>query len=61
MNVYSNRKSGATYVYLVTTAPPPLSLVFHRGEWTLGVVLDIYGKFSEAVDYYYGCILAGLN
>ena len=28
-----------------TTAPPPLSSIFHRGEWTLGVVLDIYWKF----------------
>ena len=42
MNAYSNRKGVATYDSSGTTEPPPLSSIFRRGEWTLGVVLYIH-------------------
>ena len=51
MSTYSNRKGGATYDSSVTTAPPPLSSIFHRGEWIIGVVLDTYWNFLEAGDH----------
>ena len=54
MYAYSNWKGGATYDYSGTTTPTPLSSIFHRGKWTLGVVLDIYWKFEEDVDHYLG-------
>ena len=61
MNAYSNQKGGATHAYSGTTSLPLLSSIFHRGEWTLVVVLDIYWKFAEAGDHYLVRILAVLD
>lgn len=53
------RKGSATEA----TSSPETSLpsVFHRGEWSLGVVLDIYWKFAQKGDQLLGRILAGLD
>lgn len=61
LDPYSVRKGSATYASSGTTMPPPIPSLFHRGEWSLGVILDIYWKFAEAGDHYLGRILAGLD
>ena len=61
LNGHSMRKGSATYASSGTTVPPPLPSIFHRGEWSLGVILEIYWKFAESGDYYLGRILAGLD
>jgi hypothetical protein len=45
------------------TSSPKTSLpsVFHRGEWSLGVVQDIYFKFAEKGNHVLSRILAGLD
>ena len=44
-----------------TTAPPPLSSVARREEWSQGVVVfDVYLQFAEPGDQFLGRILAGL-
>ena len=60
-NAHGIRKGSAVEVTSGTTCPPPPSSVARRGEWSLGVVFDIYWLFAEAGDYYCGRILAGLN
>ena len=47
MNAYSHCTVGATYDYSSTTSPTNLSSILDRGRCTLGVVSDIYWKFSE--------------
>ena len=61
LDPYSMRKGGATYSSSGTTMAPPIPSIFHRGEWSLGIILDIYWKFAEAGDHYLGRILAGLD
>ena len=61
LNGHSMRKGSATYASSRTTVPPPLPSIFHRGEWSLGVIIDIYWKFAEKGDHYLGRILAGLD
>ena len=58
-NAHGIRKGSATEA----TSSPETSLpsVFHRGEWSLGVVLDIYWKFAQKGDQLLGRILAGLD
>ena len=58
-NVHGVRKGAATEA----AASPETSLpsVFHRGEWSLGIVQDIYFKFAEKGDHVLGRILAGLD
>uniref|UniRef100_A0A6S8STW9 Uncharacterized protein n=1 Tax=Chaetoceros debilis TaxID=122233 RepID=A0A6S8STW9_9STRA len=58
-NVHGVRKGSATEA----TSSPETSLpsVFHRGEWSLGVVLDVYWKFAQKGDQLLGRILAGLD
>ena len=60
INKYSNQKGGDIYDSSGTTAPPPLSSIFYHGEWTLGLVLDIYWKFAESGNHYLGHVLDGL-
>lgn len=60
-NAYGLRKGSATQASSNTTAPPPLASIFHRGEWSLGVVLDVYWRYADAGDQYLGRILAGLD
>lgn len=60
VNPHGIRKGGATEV-TANTAETSLPSVFHRGEWSLGIVLDIYWKFAERGDQTIGRILAGLD
>jgi hypothetical protein len=60
VNPHGIRKGGATEV-TANTAETSLPSVFHRGEWSLGIILDIYWKFAERGDQTIGRILAGLN
>ena len=60
-NGHSIRKGSATHVTSATTAPPPVSSVAARGEWSLSSVLDIYWQFADPGDYYLGRCLAGLD
>jgi hypothetical protein len=61
VNPYSVRKGPATHATSNTTSGPPLPSLFHRGEWSMGVVLDIYWQFAEVGDHYLGRILSGLD
>ena len=61
INGHSMRKGSATFSSSGSTVPPPLPSIFHRGEWSLGVILDIYWKYAESGDFYLGRILAGLD
>jgi hypothetical protein len=58
---HGNRKGAGMHATSGTTAPPPLSSVAHRGEWSQGTVYDIYLLFAEPGDHYLGRILAGLD
>ena len=60
-NAYGLRKGSATLSTSGTTAPPPISSIARRGEWSMGKVLDVYWHFSEPGDHYLGRILAGLD
>ena len=59
-NAHGIRKGSATEA-MANTAETSLPSVFHRGEWSLGVVLDIYWKFAQRGDQLLGRILAGLD
>ena len=58
-NPYGFRKGGATHASSNTTSPPPIPSIFHRGEWSMGTVIDIYWRYAEAGDHYLGRMLAG--
>jgi len=60
-NSHGIRKGSGTHASSGTTAPPPVSSIAARGEWTLGKVLDVYWHFSEPGDTYLGRVLAFLN
>lgn len=60
-NTHGVRKGGATKASSGTTAPPPVSSIAARGEWSLGRILDLYWHFAEPGDAYLGRILAGLD
>ena len=49
LNPYGLRKGSATHATSGTTVPPPLTSVFFRGEWSMGVVQDIYWKFCQVM------------
>ena len=51
--------SKVTFHILVCLLLVPFIISF--GEWTLGVVLDIYWKFEEAGNHYIARILYGLD
>ena len=55
------RKGSASHAAAGTTCPPPIPSVAHRGEWSMGKVLDVYWHFSEPGDTYLGRILAGYD
>jgi hypothetical protein len=57
--VHGVRKGATTEA----AASPETSLpsVFHQGEWSLGIVKDIYFKFAEKGDHVLGHILAKLD
>ena len=61
VNSHGLRKGPATHVTANTTCPPPLASIFHRAEWSLGSVLEIYWKYAQAGDNYLGRLLAGLD
>jgi len=42
-------------------AEASLASIFHRGEWSLGMVRDIYWKYAQRGDRDLGRILAGLS
>lgn len=44
-----------------TTVPPPIPSIARRGEWSIGMVLDVYWHFGSVGDHYLGRILAGLD
>ena len=60
-NAHGLRKGGSTYATSGTTAPPSITAVARRGEWSMGKVLDVYWQCSEIGDHYLGRVLAGLN
>ena len=60
-NPYGLRKGAATTAVSGTTAPPSIPSIAQRGEWSLGLVLDVYWHFSKVGDQYLGRILAGLD
>lgn len=48
------RKGAAMCCTSACLFPPPLSSVAMRAEWSMGVVLDIYLRYSDAGDQYCG-------
>ena len=60
-NAHGTRKGGSIHATSGTTCPPPITLVAHRGEWSLGKVLDIYWRWAEAGDQYLGRVIVGLD
>ena len=60
-NAHGWQKGGATYDNSGTTAPPSLTAVAKRGEWSMGKVMGVYWQCSEIGDHYLGRVLAGLN
>ena len=60
-NPYGFRKGSATFAVSGTTHAPSLPSVARRGEWSQGVVLDVYLHFASAGDHYLGRILACLK
>ena len=60
-NPYGLRKGSATHATSGTTSPPPITSIFLRGEWSMGVVQDIYWKFCQIGDQYLGRCMACLD
>ena len=60
VNAHGIRK-GSTTEATANTAETSIASIFHRGEWSLGVVLDIYWKFAQRGDQLLGRVLAGLD
>ena len=58
---HGTRKGSATHSTSGTTLPPPLPSIAQRGEWSQGLIFDIYLLFAEPGDQYLGRILAGLS
>jgi len=59
-NLHGICKGSGTHALTGTTAPPPVSSIAARGEWSLGRVLDVYWHFSKPGDTYLGRVLAFL-
>ena len=59
VNAYGLRKGSATLCATGTTCPPPLASILRRGEWSMGIVLDIYFNFAQGGDCYVGRLLNG--
>ena len=60
-NPYGLQKGAAALATSWTTASPSMPSIARRGEWSLGVALDVYWHFSKVGDHYLGRILAGLD
>ena len=60
VNAHGIRKGSATEA-TANTAEASLASIFHRGEWSLGIVLDIYWKYAQRGDQVLGRMLAGLS
>ena len=60
-SVHGIRKGSAVHSTSGTTFPPSMVAVARRGEWSQGVMFDIYFQFAEPGDQYLGRILAGLD
>ena len=60
VNAHGIRKGSATEA-TANTAETSLASIFHRGVWSLGVVLDIYWKYAQRGDQFLGRVLAGLS
>ena len=60
-NVHGVWKGSATKAVSGTTCTPSIASIANRGEWSLGLVLDVYWHFSEPGDHYLGRVLAGLD
>ena len=58
-HAHGTRKGSSVLATSGTTCPPPLTSVFHRGEWSLGDVKDVYWQWAAEGDTYLGRILAG--
>ena len=58
-HAHGTRKGSSVLATSGTTCPPPLTSVFHRGEWSLGDVQDVYWQWAAQGDTYLGRILAG--
>jgi len=59
-NAHGIRKGSATDA-TANTAETSIASVFHRGEWSLGTILDIYWKFAQRGDQFLGRFLTGLD
>jgi len=59
-NPYGLRKGSATHAVSGTTHAPSLPSIARRGEWSQGMVLDVYWHFASTGDHYLGRILACL-
>ena len=58
-NPYGLRKGSATNAVSGTEHTPSLpSMIARRGEWSQGLVLDVYWHFAATCDHHLGCILA---
>ena len=55
------RKGAASHVTTGTTAAPPLTSVAIRGDWTMGMVFDIFWNYGDAGDQYLGRVSTGLD
>ena len=58
-HAHGTRKGSSVLATSGTTCPPPLTSVFHRGEWSLGDVQDVYWQWAAQGDTHLGRILAG--
>ena len=60
-NPYGWRKGSATHAVSGTTHSPSLPSIARRGEWSQGMVFDVYWHFAAIGDHYLGRILACLQ
>lgn len=60
-NPYGFRKGSATHACSGTTLSPSLPSIARRGEWSQGMVLDVYWHFAAIGDHYLGRVLACLQ
>ena len=60
-NIYGIRKGSASYSTSGTTVPPSLIPVSLCGEWSVGMVFDVYFDFGKCGDNYLDRILFSLD
>ncbi len=60
-NPYGWRKGSATHAVSGTTLSPSLPSIARRGEWSQGMIFDVYLHFAAIGDHYLGRILACLQ